>query len=452
MDNITSLTDKINEAIGNNTYYYVANFIDHAQGLEKWITNFQGISLWNSPYLNYLKDKGVPVFCFVDRVEQQPEVKSAAQILDFMLDNRLIDFYPESFFQTFKISSRFSSLVEKIGGKLLNSSDDLNRLFESKVSQAELFDKFGISFPKTMIVKLKDMMYEQVTQLLGDTFVVQFNRGHTGNGTIFVKTKEQYFELQRKFPHRILRISEFISSPTYTINACATKYGIYLSGLCRQISGIPELASDEGGTVGNNYAHGLTNIQIWSLMDEIKKLGKALREHEYKGLFGLDFMFVNDRAVILEINARQTMSVPFNSLIQEMNSQVPIMLIHIAEFLGIEYDIDLQSYNMDNVAQQEVAQLILRNKSNKNILIDAEIKSGEYSIEQGTLVFRNPGLFIDRLGKSNILLILRASGTLIGPGEEMARIQVKKNLYKDINSPDYQYVNILTNIEKSITG
>ncbi len=450
MDNINSIVEKINEKIGNKSFYYISNFIDHAQGYERWIKNFKGICLWNTPYSQYLRRKEIEVYCFNDQVVDQTDVKSSAQILDSIIDNKLINFQEGNFYQTFKISPRFSTLVEKLEGNLVNTSDDLNRLFESKVSQAGIFDKYKVNFPKTIITKLKDLNYPEAVKLFGDVFVVQFNRGHTGNGTIFVKEKEQYLELQRKFPQRILRISEFIDSPTYTINGCATKYGIFLSGLCRQISGVLELSPDFGGTVGNNYAHGLNSSQIISLMDEVKKLESALNDNNYKGLFGLDFMVQGNKIIILEINARQTMSVPFNSTLQEFKGQVPLILLHVAEFLDIEYEVNIENYNMENTLPLEAAQVILRNKTGGEIVVENEFKSGEYTVEGNNLILRNPGLYIDKIEKDNLVIISKVKGTKIPEGEEMARIQIKKNLYLDFSTLDTRYVNLLLQIEKRL--
>lgn len=454
MDNINTIIEKINNRIGDKYFYYISNYIDHAQGYERWIKNFKGICLWKTPYSEYLSRKGVEVFCYNDKRENQLDskldVKSSAQILDSIIDQNLISFEEGNFFQTFKISPRFSTLVDKLKGYLINTSDDLNRLFESKVSQAEIFDKYKINFPKTIIIKLKDLNYQDAVNLFGENFVIQFNRGHTGNGTIFVKSKEQYLELQMKFPQRILRISEFINSNTYTVNGCLTKNGVFLSGLCRQISGIPELSTDMGGTVGNNYAHGLNSSQILSLMDEVKKVEVALNAHNYRGLFGLDFMIQGDSIVLLEINARQTMSVPFNSTLQESKGQVPLILLHIVEFLDIDFELDRESYNMENTLPFEAAQLILRNKSNKDIEIKNEFKSGEYTIDGSNLVLRNPGLYIDKIEKDNLVINTKSKGTRISQGDEMARIQIKKNLYLDLSTLDSHYVNLLLQIEERL--
>jgi hypothetical protein len=458
MDNIDSIIEKINKAIGDKDYFYISNYVEHAQGFEKWIKNFKTVYLWNTDYAEYLTRKGIETYCFVKEMGHQDEVKSSAQILDFVVNNNLVHFKQGSFFQTFKISPKFSDLVEKLEGKVVNTSDELNRLFESKVSQSGIFDKYGISFPKTIVSKFKDFTYDQVKSLLvpsdatmeNDVFVVQFNRGHTGNGTLFVRDKALYYELQRKFPQRTVRMSEFIQSPTYTINACATSKGIYMSGLCKQVSGVYELSHDMGATVGNNYAHGLSSSQILDLNEEINKLRKPLDEKGYRGMFGIDFMLKNGKVNILEINARQTMSVPFNCAIQQERWQVPIMLIHIAEFLGIDYEIDLQNYNTENTTSLEYSQLILRNKTGQDIVIKNEVRNGEYALQDGKLIYRNPQIYAEKIEDDNILVLTKKKDTRIAEGDEMARIQLKKNLYIENEVVDRKYVGILLDLDKQL--
>lgn len=423
MDSLKTIVEKINKKIGDSNYYYISKTAEHGAVLSDYIKNIKFICSDNNSFSDYLINEGNDCTVF-------SEFKSSSELLRKL---SISNYKPSStnYIQTFKISSQFEKQVSKIGAKQINTSALLNRQFEGKISQAKLFLDFDISIPRTLVNTLKNLSYEKLVNDLGTTFVIQFNRGHTGSGTKFINSKADFNELLKIFPKREVRVSKFVTGKTYTLNCCMTKYGILAGGISEQITGIPELTSEKGGTVGNNFYHDLSQAGIELLKKEFEKMKKMFEENKYMGLFGIDFIYNSEenRLYIIEINARQTMSVNFHGELQLENNQIPLLFFHIAEFLEINYKVDIEKYNKAAMKPISAGQLYLRKKT-------------EDDLEIGKDVILNDGI---ELG--NIVLLKQNKGSIIKKGGEIARIQTRKNIV-DGGTVNKTFINLLLQIEK----
>lgn len=435
----------------DKSYCYVVKDPERAIGLESIIPDFSCVFYDDSHFKDYFKTKDIDYFCLQDhRVINRA---SAAKLLksnraqDFLLDKDLI--------QTFKISSRFENLLSE-EKQLLNTTSYLNKLFEDKISQYQELSSILNIFPDTVISALAETDYQELSNRLGATFILQFGRGHTGLSTFFIENETNYNELKQKFPLRMARMSKLIKGETYTVNCCVTKYGTYLGGLSFQLTGDEELAHAPGATIGNDFSYRglLKDKHVKLLIDEISKAGSYMYTKGYKGLFGVDFMVgEDDNLYFIEINARQPASIPFHTKIQLKQNQVPLQLLHISSFLDAEPKIHPLEYSSEACSPLPYSQVFIRAKQEGAVA--NQVKTGAYRLQgdnagkdpisdkvhpttlfldeerDKSLIFQNQANTIEQVDSGKVLLLSSKQNKQLKVGEEISRLQLSQQALDD---------------------
>jgi glutathione synthase/RimK-type ligase-like ATP-grasp enzyme len=449
---LNDLLTRVNQKLANASYFYLSNDPERALGLEKLVTNFHVVFIDQSQYSQYFIQQHIPYFC-LDEHRSDDVFRSSAKLIKAP---EFIEYFnankkQTNYIQTFKISSAFAMQVNAMGAISMNTSAALNHQFEDKISQYENIKDLGISLPITFVDELQKFTYADLKVRLGEVFVVQFDRGHTGSGTVFVKTADDFLQLQKLYPARHVRVSQFIEGRAYTLNACVGKNGVYLSGLSTQITGVEGLTPNQGGTIGNDWNfRGELRNGTNGLVRDVIRVGNHMRASGYKGLFGVDLIVRPDGThVLIEINARQPASIPMQTKMQLDQAQIPLMLIHMAEFLGVEYDIAEAEYNAINLQALPYSQVFIRPAN--EMLISTQVVQGVYSLKGDSIdnkeqilgeVTENvlfldedkdkaiqlisPGYCIDNLVGGGFLLLTQNKDRIIAANAELARVQLKQ--------------------------
>lgn len=237
----------------------------------------------------------------------------------------------------FKNTPKIERICEKNKWNLLNPSAKLADQIESKISQVEWLennglDKFLPTHYITQIGSLQDQI--DLPDKLDKTqngikpdpkYVLQFNHGHTGESTIFLRQKSDLQEIVDKFPKREVRITKYIKGPMFTVNSVVFNNPpqIKVGNISYQITGLEPFTDHEGTTIGNDWSL-VSSILDTQSEDSIREvateIGLKLAKSGWKGAFGIDiiFDFIENRPCLIEINARQCASVTFESIIQTM--------------------------------------------------------------------------------------------------------------------------------------
>jgi len=465
--------------------FFVCNDFERALGLERIFPDYHIICIDYNTGLEAARAQGVKIFCL------EEELKTINPI--FRNSNRLLN-HPsvieyikkESGYATpnvifFKIAPNIEASCKKLGFKLLNTSADLNHKFELKLSQYEEIEKLGY-FPSSIVGILQDLNYSEVVQELGEPFVIQYDRGHTGSSTVFIENSTQFDQEVKLFPKRKAKISSKIDGEPWTLNACITRYGVTFGGLCFQITGIEGCTSKKGGTVGNDWTQ--TKRLPSSITEQIAnmttRIGEHMKKSGYIGLFGLDIIVDSTgKAFLIEINARQPASTGMHTKLMLANQQIPLQLLHIAEFLygsenyladllyllqqensishtkidsketsnypseqkHIETDKEVEtaeftkylySQNIEAMKPIEASQLIIRNTSIEDLTISKELQTGVYLYSDGDIKKIRDGYCIEDITDENeFLLLAGGKGRVITPESEIARIQAKSSILEN---------------------
>jgi len=198
---------------------------------------------------------------------------------------------------------------------LLNPSAILAGEIEEKISQVKWLGSLAKYLPPYEIKILKDVRYE------GKKFILQFNRAHTGNGTILVDDADVLDDLIKKFPNREVRITKYISGLMLTNNNIVLADKILCGNISVQLTGIKPFTALPFATVGNDFALTkkiLNKKQEQAYFGMAEKIGEKMRKSGWKGLFGIDVVLdkKSGKLYLIEINARQPASTSFESKLQ----------------------------------------------------------------------------------------------------------------------------------------
>ena len=407
--------NNLKDLIKNQNIIYVTVNPERALGLEKILPQFYIVSLSDSYIFEFL-DKNR----FYSLQRQIPNINIRENSKELLLQKSVSEYIKNidnPSFMFFKITKGVEEILKN--KKILNTKSILNKKFENKLN---LLENFKGMIPKSITFIPKDTTYDNLKEKFGNQFVIQFIMGHSGENTYFIKNKDEFDEIKNKYPKRFSKAVEFIEGNTYTINGVVTRKGIIVFNLSRQITGIETLTKHKGGTVGNDW---LTKLPIHTKLDLLEKMtiiGKTLQKSGYKGLFGADFISDNNKTYLIEINPRENASVPTFTKIQIKNNQIPSKLIHILEFLNIEYSIDIEKINKEIFDDIDLRQIIIRNTTDNTINIKKDL-NGVYNTDLEKIK--------DDYNISNIdkrqFLIISAKGE-VNKNMEIARIQTKENI------------------------
>lgn len=227
----------------------------------------------------------------------------------------------------FKNTPSIERIANDAGITLLNPSALLAQEVESKVSQVEWLDKLAnLLPPNTWTGKLGDVKWQG--NKYGKRFVLQFNIGHSGEGTHLIESEEQLHILQMQFPNRLVRTSAYIAGDTFTNNNVVVGEQVLTGNISYQITGDTKLTMNQFATVGNDWGLAremLAESDIKNYMNIALSVGNKLKESGWRGAFGIDVIreHATGKMYLIEINARQSASVCFESRIQRSDLRNP---------------------------------------------------------------------------------------------------------------------------------
>jgi formate-dependent phosphoribosylglycinamide formyltransferase (GAR transformylase) len=155
----------------------------------------------------------------------------------------------------------------------------------------------------------------------GEPFVLQWGHGHTGDGTILVNSQAELDKWKARFPYRMTRMSALIIGPSFTVNALVAGDDVLIGNVSYQITGMAPFTDSRFATVGNDWSavrSVLTEAELRSVENLAKDIGMRLKDSGWRGLYGVDIMRDDERGRIflIEVNARQPASTPFESFLQ----------------------------------------------------------------------------------------------------------------------------------------
>ncbi len=439
--------------------FFVAPNPNRAIGLEWEIKNYHIICSQKSDIIDYLKKEKVPVLCLDDG-----SMKNSGKILE---NKKVINYIKrksknrKANIITFKPSPKLQKICDENKFGYLGNDWKLNRKFEDKVEFVNITNKLKIPNAQSKIAIIEDSDKFKKMFNLEEGCVVQLPRGFSGNSTFLINNKNSLNDIIEKYKNRKVKIAKYLRGDTYTINACAGKFGVAVSQPIFQITGLTAYNKNSLGTSGNDYARGgeMASEQKKKIFDYIKKIGEYMRKSGYKGWFGLDFIISQNSVDLIEINPRFTASVGVFTKLQIQSGQIPFLFLHLAEFLNINYKLELLSDRIyftkwNKQKSFDFSQLILRNTKKDPVKIARSMASGIYGLKDGKLIFKKKAYCAQDLKESEFLIQAAEKGSLISPDMEYANIQISCGIMESGRQFNSYFNNIvrivLENIKMSI--
>jgi len=378
---IVYITRDIERALGlpltTENYYIVSNHNAFAKSIAQDAAQRAGLCPAGSPQILLIKEK--------TKLDTR-ELLEHPETIKFI--NRLKN--PQIL--VFKNTPQIEKICRAHGWKLLNPKAELANRIEEKISQVEWLEKLARYLPPHTISELKDVSWK------GKNFILQFNRAHTGLGTVLITSKKQLQELQAIFPDRPVRLTQYITGPMFTNNNIVWGKKVFIGNINYQITGLRPFTDQPFATIGNDWAlpHKLLDAkQIKQYKKIVNDIGKKLARDGWKGLFGID-VIMNEKTgklFLIEINARQPASTTYESQLQQGTKNSTTFEAHLASLLNLKPSgITLAKIN-------DGAQIIQRVLSTKNKVSTTKI---------------------EKLKKSGLNIFQYANTK---PGEDLIRIQ-----------------------------
>ena len=315
----------------------------------------------------------------------------------------------------FKNTSLIEQTCKTQGWELLNPPAAVADMVEQKISQVDWLGDLQKYLPLHSIAVSEEVSWDS------EPFILQFNRAHTGSGTVYIETETQLRQVQQQFPHRPVRVTKYISGPMLTNNNIVTSDHVIVGTINYQITGLAPFTDNRFATIGNDWgvvSQLLTDAQRAAYVEIATAVGEKLRHDGWRGAFGIDVALetASGKLYLIEVNARQPASLTYESYLQQFSpgcflqnvKQLNAFELHITALL--EQDIQ-QKYS---IGVQDGAQIILRQPMNGQTW---ELETLEK--------------IASRLRKLGLKLVLY---TNTKPGSDALRIQSLQSIMESHNS------------------
>jgi len=264
----------------------------------------------------------------------------------------------------FKPSAKIDLFCRKNNYLLVSNPRILNLQFEDKINFAKICAKNKIKTIPFYVDNLNQKNIDKAKLLFKtNKIVVQVKTGWAGNSTYFANSALKILPL-----NSLVKFMPFITGTTYIENGCIYKKNLIASPVGIQLNN-PAHSNNIFTTTGRSWPSKLNQTTLDQIQTINHQLQTVLINSHYQGFFGLDFLVDLDNYVYLaECNPRLTASFNFYTHLELENKLVPLIYLHLLEFLNLDVTLDiatLQSRFLNNTLSG--TQVTIRNSDGKII-------------------------------------------------------------------------------------
>ncbi len=343
----------------------------------------------------------------------------------------------------YKAATPLDPIVKELGVHLLSSPGWVRKPLEDKKVFRVEAQKAGIRIPQgenLPINELNEKKWDGLKQKYGERLVFQLTDYSTGGGqgTFFIKTKADFKKFhefclspERRKELKFVNACEHVVGRSVSITGCATKHGVVTGILQTQIIDQPELVGFTGRSgvwLGHDWNVRFSEKAQRNAEALCRKWGGYIYQKGYKGIYGLDLVVDdNDEITAIECNSRYTGAFPVYTMMQISEHEMPLDVWHLCEWLGIDYEMDLNEVQKTSRESKRGAHLILHNTSPQPIKTKKQIKAGVY--QQGK--FLRPGFSLSDIRNDDEFVLcdrVPNQGQLVKPAERMGKLMFKRRV------------------------
>jgi hypothetical protein len=327
-------------------------------------------------------------------------------------------------------------LARRLGLEVCLPPAALRERLDSKVAATRLATAAGVaSVPHVLAAVPSYAALRRIAGHLGPDLVVQLPHGDSGKTTFLISTAEDFNDHAPEITAAAeVKVMRRLRCRPATLEACVARPGTVVGPLLTELTGCPDLTPNRGGWCGNDLADDAFPPEIRSQAQRAAlALGAALRREGYRGCFGLDFLLDLDSGALYlgELNPRLTGVTPLTSLAALDRGLPPLVLYHLAEWLGIDVPVEVNAFNsawLEPGASAGWGQLILCHRGPAPAAVTAAPRSGIWRLgEDGTVSFARPGWSHQALTSESEALFLRTAdaGRVAHPGACCGRLATR---------------------------
>jgi len=262
--------------------------------------------------------------------------------------------------------------------------------------------------------------------------------GMAGETTFFISNENDFDSCKDEICNwEEMKIMRRINCRGAGLEACITRHGTVTSPLLVELFGLPEINIYKVGWSGDEFfPNAFPEHIIQSAMEYAVKMGEALRSVGYKGYFESDFLIDEDSDTLYlgELNLRFSGFTPLVNNTNQAEAEIPLFLLHLAEWLDIDYELDVNALNSYWIQQQNLRTLSFLHVKNVEEMPSTPISTGIYRMEQNEIVvFDRFALSPQHIQSDNEIFWFSSSAkdSTIGRGEELGAFFVPARVTDD---------------------
>lgn len=359
--------------------------------------------------------------------EREPKVAQKVQSTNYLLGNYLFQSFLKSRRYPFKLYLQQTTppiikKLEELGVEWIGNDPTIVEEIKLKATFRQLLKKLNLPhLPDHQIPREKflAMTWADLEKLWNKAVVIQRGDKEVGGvqGTFFVKNESDW-----KFAHerlvqdkdwQLAQVSPFVQGQSVSMLGCITPLGVLTSALQLQLIDVPEAlagAAATGQFLGHDWA--FTNwppsveAQAQTIMES---LGAYLAKHDFKGIFGIDFMYDSTSHELFptECNPRSTGALPLHSLmIYGLQRVPPLDFFHLMAHLNIHEFFDFAVVNRELKKRFPLAHISLVPFGLPKFNISLEAGIYTYNQTKNEIHFKATGAFPWHIQEPNDFLII----------------------------------------------
>ena len=307
---------------------------------EGLLPNLALVTTFRHSWLDAWQKQGLTVFS-LESVEENPGT-TTRQLLQHPATIGFLKSLPQPVHVLlFKPAADLEQILRREGLTLLNAPAQSSRRLENKLNLPDLLTESGIQgIPGQTLTLKKNMNTDILFQNLGPRLILQTAKGFSGNRTFQVDSTPDFMTLADAFSGRRCRITRRTSGTTWTANACVTtEHAVVCTPPFLQLTctipakdGLPETI----GSRGNLFTAPPKSLARQT-EQAMTQLSRALFQRGFKGIFGADFLWLEEEEKVLavEINPRLVASMPVLTPMEINQGAMPLLAAHILVFSNL---------------------------------------------------------------------------------------------------------------------
>lgn len=326
---------------------------------------------------------------------------------------------------------------------LLQNPVIVQNYFDYKARLAWRAEQLGIPIPpESSLGFFGNIEYRQLADKYDGAFVVQVPLSAAGHGTDIIRSDEDFRRMVEEkkemlgasFAQTQVKITRFLSGPSFNCTGSICNGEIVLSPPCIQIVGDPSVTTNPTQYSGSDFSlRGMPPELRKQVLEIMIRVGRWMGNNCYRGNFGVDFLTTvdgrgrPDAVYVSEINARLVGESQYMADFEAMRDIVPLSFFHVAEFLGIDIPAeDIRRYN-ESLTDVEGSNIIVCNNRKGIFRSPGTLKAGRYVLRNGIPERRGPGVSLSESKSSDEFVV--TSGV---PWEDLVLGHPR---YGDVNVP-----------------